>query len=148
MAEKQREKAPKMSLEEQRKAIEKYEAYTTEMRKKESLSVTKTFKEIFKLQAEPNIVFVPELNCNIKYGYLTTADLLELDDIEDPVLLGQETLFRLWHNGDSTVSREEFDKMDIQVKSYISAAIMRKSPFLSREQLITSQQREGGVTSK
>jgi hypothetical protein len=117
-------------MKEQIEALKLFEEYTDAMMKKEEEASTKTFQELVGEAPKALVTHVPQLNCNINYKGLILADLLELEKIDDDLLRGDEMLFRMWKNGDPSVNRAEFDKLEGYKKNWILEAILRKTPFL------------------
>uniref|UniRef100_A0A6M3IEF4 Uncharacterized protein n=1 Tax=viral metagenome TaxID=1070528 RepID=A0A6M3IEF4_9ZZZZ len=117
-------------FEARKKALETFGEYAEAMLKKESESVTKTFMQIAEETSKPIVTFVEELGCNISFRGLTVQDQLELDAIEEDLKRGNEMLYRMWKNGDSSVNRKTFDNMNADLKNAVLTAILRKQPFL------------------
>lgn len=110
--------------------LDAFEKYSDEMLEKEKKAVTKTFKQIFSEAKEPRTAYVPELNCNINYRGITMQDAIELNEIENLDKRGEELVFRMWKNGDPTIERADFNKLEIALKDAILTAMLRKTPFL------------------
>lgn len=140
---------PGQPLPDEYKKLFAFGEYTDEMMEKEEQAVTKSFNEIFKGDGVLT-VYVPELNCNIKFKPLTVTDLIECDSIRDDLKRGDEMLFRQWSAGDQTITREDFNRLVAWKKNAVIFAIGRKTPFLALNQPEESPQEatSGGESKK
>ena len=75
-------------------------------------------------------VYVPILNCKIKYGRLLVKEINEATAKPDEESFLRKIVYLMWHKGDPSVTEEKINDLEIEELRLIFHSIWENTPFL------------------
>ena len=116
--------------EENQAEIRRRMAEEERLKELEAKASFKTIDQILVDADKLHEVYVPEIDCKIRYKKIAQAEYLEIIKIEDFELFSQELLCRMWRKGDSAVTLDKVKALPFDLLPIIMERIHTKTPFL------------------